>query len=437
MAATLRVRLAAGVADAIRELVVGDQRRRNEICRRMFDFLNGLTLVMSPMPVPGVCNSRERGGHRRTWLAQRIARRGRGGMAASVPLGRPEQLSKSGPERPVTAPGQVSTERAPDLRARRAPYRRRGERRVERGCHSFGVPLEGFAYDEIGRSYSKTRREDPRIAAQILDALGEAGKVLNVGAGTGNYEPSGRHVVAVEPSAEMIGQRRDRTRRVLRGTAEALPFGDRTFDASMAILTIHHWTNVMVGLKELRRVSARQVVFFFEPLRTHDFWALNYFPEAASIQSERNAPGVDVIGRVLRICEIRTVLVPRDCLDGFGAAFWARPEAYLDPEVQAGMSSFALMSAEARMRGSDKLAADLPRANGTGATVIFVISTISTAATASPSPSEAASQTAGSLSALGSVWPAGAVICRLGCHAQERDARWRLEPMPGSLGDDD
>jgi SAM-dependent methyltransferase len=221
------------------------------------------------------------------------------------------------------------------------------------------VLSEGVAYDKIGRTYSKTRREDPRIAAQILDALGDAGTVLNVGAGTGNYEPSDRQVVAVDPSAEMIGQRRNSARHVLRGVAEALPFRDRTFDASMAILTIHHWTNAALGLKELRRVSARQVVFFFEPLHTHQFWALDYFPEAIAIQSEHNAPGLDLIRQALRVREVRTVLVPCDCTDGFGLAFWARPEAYLETDVQAGMSWLALLSPEARKRGSDRLAADL------------------------------------------------------------------------------
>lgn len=233
------------------------------------------------------------------------------------------------------------------------------ERRGDRDWHGGGVRSEGAAYDEIGRSYSKTRREDPRIAAQIFDALGAADTVLNVGAGTGNYEPADRQVVAVEPSDEMIRQRRGRCPRVLRGAAEALPFPDRAFDASMAILTIHHWANVVDGLKELRRVSARQIVFFFEPLHTRQFWALDYFPEAAAIQSERNAPGLSVVGRTLRVRDVRTVLVPRDCVDGFGAAFWARPEAYLEPDVQAGMSWLALLPPDARRRGSDRLAADL------------------------------------------------------------------------------
>jgi SAM-dependent methyltransferase len=214
-------------------------------------------------------------------------------------------------------------------------------------------------YEEIGRSYSRTRREDPRVAAEITSSLGRAGSVVNVGAGTGSYEPRDRVVVAVEPSPEMVRQRQGRTRRVVRGVAEALPFPDGAFDAAMAVLTIHHWADPSAGLSEMARVAHRQVVFFFEPLRTHDFWALDYFPEALDLPSEQDPPGEAAIRRVLRVREVRPVLVPHDCRDGFGAAFWARPEAYLDPEVQAGMSWLALLAPEARRRGAERLAADL------------------------------------------------------------------------------
>jgi SAM-dependent methyltransferase len=180
-------------------------------------------------------------------------------------------------------------------------------------------------YEDIGRSYSKTRREDPRIAAEIHACLGRTGPVVNVGAGTGNYEPTDRPVIAVEPSLEMLRQRRGRTRHVVRGVAEALPFSNAAFATAIAVLTMHHWADPHAGLRELRRVSTRQVVFFFEPLHTHNFWALEYFPEAARVPSERNAPGEELLREVLRVREIRPVLVPHDCLDGFGAAFWARP----------------------------------------------------------------------------------------------------------------
>ncbi len=214
-------------------------------------------------------------------------------------------------------------------------------------------------YERIGRSYADTRREDPRVAADIRACLGQGRSVLNVGAGTGSYEPPNRDVIAVEPSPTMLQQRQNRTRRVVRGFAEALPFADDAFDVAMAVLTIHHWTDCPTGLRELRRVARRQVVFFFEPLHTHGFWALEYFPEAIDLPSEQDAPGEAVLRQVLDVREIRSVLVPRDCVDGFGAAFWARPEAYLDPAVQAGMSWLALLPADARRRGSERLAADL------------------------------------------------------------------------------
>ena len=115
-------------------------------------------------------------------------------------------------------------------------------------------------YQNIGSSYSGVRRPDPRIQRLILAALGDAKSVVNVGAGTGNYEPTDRQVVAVEPSLAMIVQRMPGAAPSVRAVAEALPFGDRTFDAAMAILTLHHWANLACGLSELRRVARRQVI---------------------------------------------------------------------------------------------------------------------------------------------------------------------------------
>jgi SAM-dependent methyltransferase len=214
-------------------------------------------------------------------------------------------------------------------------------------------------YDDIGRTYTSTRREDPRIASTIHACLGSGRSVLNVGAGTGSYEPADRFVVGVEPSVEMLRQRPKARAPVLRAVAEALPVADLAFDVAMAVLTMHHWRDVDGGLRELRRVSRRQVVLFFEPLHSHGFWAVEYFPEAVQTRSERNAPGEAALRRVLRVREIRPVLVPHDCIDGFGAAYFGRPEAYLRPEVQAGMSWLALLEPDARQRGTERLAADL------------------------------------------------------------------------------
>ncbi len=216
----------------------------------------------------------------------------------------------------------------------------------------------GDRYDTIGRSYAKTRREDPRIAAQLHPVLGE-GTVVNVGAGSGNYEPIDREVVAVEPSTRMVAQRDDRPAHVVHGVAESLPFVDDSFDVAMAVLTVHHWSDPVAGLHEMRRVASRQVVFFFEPLHTHDFWALDYFPEALSLPTEKDPPGEQLLAGHLDVREVRSVLIPHDCIDGFGASFWGRPEAYLDPEVQAGMSWLAMLSAGDRDRGTARLRADL------------------------------------------------------------------------------
>lgn len=218
-------------------------------------------------------------------------------------------------------------------------------------------------YDDIGRSYVTTRREDPRIAAQVLACLGPGQSLVNVGAGAGSYEPTDRDVVAVEPSVQMLRQRGGRPASTVRGVAEALPFPDASFDAAMAILTVHHWSDPVLGLSELRRVARRQIVFYFEPMRTHEFWGLEYFPEALDLPTEQDPPGEALLRQHLLVTDIQSVAVPADCVDGFGAAFWARPEAYLDPEVQAGMSWLALLPDDVRRRGADRLAADL--ASGT------------------------------------------------------------------------
>jgi SAM-dependent methyltransferase len=183
--------------------------------------------------------------------------------------------------------------------------------------------------------------------------------LLNVGAGTGNYEPVDRDVVAVEPSSAMIAQRRGRSRLVVQGVAEQLPFPARSFDAGLAVLTVHHWADREMGLAELRRVSHRQVVFFFEPLETHQFWGLEYFEEARDLTFEKNAPGEQLLRACLNVREVRRALVPADCTDGFGTAFWSRPEAYLEPDVQRGMSWMACLPPAVRARGTAQLAQDL------------------------------------------------------------------------------
>jgi hypothetical protein len=215
-------------------------------------------------------------------------------------------------------------------------------------------------YDTIGRTYSSTRVADPRIAAQIHHALGPAKRVVNVGAGTGNYEPDDRFVVAVEPSRTMLAQRASGSAPPTCATAEALPFRDGAFDAALATLTAHHWADIDAGLREMQRVAPRQVVFYFEPDWADRLWLVSeYFPEVRYLESERRAPDGDRLASVLDVRRIEPILVPADCRDGFGGCFWNRPEAYLDPVVQEGMSFFAQLDPESRRRGTDRLRSDL------------------------------------------------------------------------------
>jgi SAM-dependent methyltransferase len=215
-------------------------------------------------------------------------------------------------------------------------------------------------YEVIGRTYSTTRRPDPRVSAQIRRGIGDATKVVNVGAGTGNYEPADVDVVAVDPSPTMLRQRPPAAAPAVLGSAEALPFADDTFDVALATLTLHHWHDIEQGLREMQRVARRQVIFFFDVDFTTDLWLIDdYFPQITDLETEQRAPGAETVARVLHVVEVEPVLVPADCTDGFGGAFWNRPEAYLDPEVQAGMSCCALLDAESVARGTELLRRDL------------------------------------------------------------------------------
>jgi SAM-dependent methyltransferase len=215
-------------------------------------------------------------------------------------------------------------------------------------------------YDQIGRTYSATRRADPRIARQIQEALGDAERVLNVGAGTGNYEPADRAVVALEPSMTMIRQRPAGSPPAVRGVAEQLPFTDGAFDAVLGTLTLHHWPDLAAGLAEVRRVSRRQVFLLFDNDLTGEYWLVDdYFPELRELPSEREAPTVADVDRFLDVERVEVVPVPADCTDGFGAAFWKRPEAHLDPEVLAGMSWTARLDPTLIDERSARLRADL------------------------------------------------------------------------------
>ena len=194
-------------------------------------------------------------------------------------------------------------------------------------------------YDTIGVGYRRLRRPDPRIATSIHAHLAEARTVVNVGAGTGSYEPADLMVTAVEPSAAMIRQRPRDTAMVVQGRAEDLPFGDGAFDASMAILTVHHWSDARKGLREIRRVTRdRIVVLTFDPLMSN-FWLLDYLPSLASLDSQQ-MPTMNDFEAVLGPVERIAVPIPHDCIDGMLCAYWRRPSAYLDPDVRRSISSF-------------------------------------------------------------------------------------------------
>lgn len=194
-------------------------------------------------------------------------------------------------------------------------------------------------YDRIGVDYANLRKADPRIAAHIHAALENAETVLNVGAGAGNYEPTDRSVTAVEPSAEMIAQRPPHLGPAVQASVDRLPFEDKSFDASMAILTIHHWPDKAKGLAEIRRVTRGPIVLLtFDPSH-RGCWLTEYLPALVTLD-EGQMPGIDEYQNWLGPVSVSTVPVPHDCSDGFLYAYWRRPRAYLDPTIRKGMSSF-------------------------------------------------------------------------------------------------
>lgn len=196
-------------------------------------------------------------------------------------------------------------------------------------------------YDEIGSGYRNYRRPEPRIAAAIWRALGQADSVVNVGAGAGSYEPTDRFVVAVEPAMTMIRQRRSGSAPVVQASATHLPFRDASFAAALAILTMHHWPDQARGLDELARVTHSHIVLLtWDPAST-GFWLLeDYFPEIVEID-RRIFLSIDELRRALGGAEVSPLMIPHDCVDGFLGAYWRRPQAYLDAGVRSAISTFS------------------------------------------------------------------------------------------------
>lgn len=215
------------------------------------------------------------------------------------------------------------------------------------------------SYDALGEGYAQRRRADPRIASMIHEALGDAITIINVGAGTGSYEPRGRTTLAVEPSETMIAQRAPDAAPCMRGSAEALPAETAAFDAAMAILTIHHWSDWRAGLHEMRRVARRRIVLLTFDTETSDFWLTRDYVPALMTLDRRIMPLITQLESELGPAHTSPVPVPHDCIDGFLGAYWRRPHTYLDPIARRSMSSFARIDAA---DGLERLERDL--ANG-------------------------------------------------------------------------
>ncbi|WP_068786425.1 class I SAM-dependent methyltransferase [Paenibacillus phocaensis] len=203
-----------------------------------------------------------------------------------------------------------------------------------------------YDFDKHGMNYAGYRRTDPRIERQVLEALGQAKTIINVGSGTGSYEPKDRYVVAVEPSAVMRGQRLVRGAvPAVNARAEALPFDDGAFDAGMAMVTVHHWSDLRKGLQELRRVTRDNVVVMtFDPDALGSFWNAEYFPELLEAEYRRYPKPAEVLEVLGGSGHIVPVRVPLDCIDGFQEAFYGRPEAFLVPEVRQAQSAWQFLA---------------------------------------------------------------------------------------------
>lgn len=215
-------------------------------------------------------------------------------------------------------------------------------------------------YGVIGQDYAKFRQPDPRIAAVIHAALGDAKTVLNVGAGAGSYEPTDRAVTAVEPSAAMRAQRPAHLPRAIDAMAEALPFPDRAFDAAMTTFSVHQWPDLAKGLREMRRVTRGPVaVMTGDPAALAKFWLTDYAPEVIATEARRY-PAVAAIAEALGgKTEVIDVPIPLDCRDGFNEAYYGRPQMLLDPAARLACSAWSFVAAQDVARFERDLRRDL------------------------------------------------------------------------------
>lgn len=198
-------------------------------------------------------------------------------------------------------------------------------------------------YDHLAKQYKSYRKPDTRIAERIHFHLQGAQLILNIGAGMGSYEPKNCEVVAIEPSYEMISKRINSNTKIIQGFAEDLPFRDNFFDCSMAILTLHHWSDVFLGLREMIRVTKDKIVLLTWIGYKNNFWLVDYIPEILEID-ENLFPTLEEIQEIFGNISVETIEIPHDCTDGFMCAYWRRPEMYLDPNVRKAISTFSRIS---------------------------------------------------------------------------------------------
>jgi hypothetical protein len=223
-----------------------------------------------------------------------------------------------------------------------------------------GAPAGDFNYELHGEGYAIQRRSDPRIAAAVHAALGSARTVLNVGAGAGSYEPDDRYVVAVEPSPTMRAQRPPERVPAIAAAAESLPFDDGAFDAAMAMVTVHQWSDVDQGLAELRRVTGGPIVILtFDADALDRFWLADYAPELIAAECRRYPAMAKLAAALGAGTEVRPVPVPFDCTDGFTEAYFARPERFLDAAVRRSQSAWGFVTPGAQQQAIARLRADL------------------------------------------------------------------------------
>jgi hypothetical protein len=229
-------------------------------------------------------------------------------------------------------------------------------------------PSDGSAGDAnyalIGASFTTYRQPEPAIETLIHQALGDAERILNLGAGAGSYEPRDRKVTPVEPSATMRAQRPADLAPAINAAAESLPFPDHHFDAAMTTFSVHQWTNLTAGLREMRRVTTGPLIILTcDPILVQNFWLNDYAPEVLATEARRY-PALPHIAQILGgTTRVLPVPIPLHCRDGFNEAYYGRPEMLLSPTARSACSAWSFVD-EAT---SDHYVSSLREALETGA----------------------------------------------------------------------